>query len=86
VAGKNVGGSKPQRVGLAFTWRGIMFDGWTDDFHDIEPSVGKGYPCGDTGGADQHVQARKMSVRCSCQDFNDARAIPIFAREISVTR
>jgi hypothetical protein len=68
VAGKNVGGSKPQRVGLAFTWRGIMFDGWTDDFHDIEPSVGKGYPCGDTGGADQHVQARKMSARCSCHD------------------
>lgn len=41
----------------------LCFDGWTDDFHDIEPSVGKSLsPCGDTGGADQHVQARKMSV------------------------
>ena len=70
-------GSSHRGLGLAFTRGELCFDGWSDDFHDIEPSVGKRTPCSDAGKADQHVQARKI-LRCSC---HGARAIPIFARE-----
>jgi hypothetical protein len=64
-----------------------MFDGWPDDFHDIEPSVGE--RSDDTGRADQHMQTRKMSAtkpETQLPRSNDARAILIFAREISVAR
>jgi hypothetical protein len=63
--------------------KSCLMDGWTT-FMISSPSIGKRY-CGDTGKSDKHVQARKTSVtepKMQLPRFNDARAIPIFTREI----
>ena len=84
---KNVGGCKPQRLGLAFTHVRITFDGWPGRLSRYRAIRWEKAHCGDTARADKHVQTRKKKMtviepEMQLPRFNDARAILIFVREI----
>lgn len=76
-------GPSHRGLGLAFIGGELCFDGWTGNFHDIEPfRWEKSPPAVTLEGADQHVHAtedvKSPSLRLQLPRFNDARAIPDF--------